>query len=210
MIGDEWSDARHVEHYMARTGEFGAAEGERMLLGMLAPGAGRILDLGTGDGRVIAAATERCPDARCLGVDRSPLMLAKARERFAGEPRVELLEHDLGEPLPALGRFDAIVSSMAIHHLPHDRKRTLYAECFALLRPGGVLANFEHVASPSERLHRAFFEAIEEPPEFEDRSDRLLDVESQLQMLRTCGFEDVDCHWKWLELALLAGIRPGG
>jgi hypothetical protein len=36
----------------------------------------------------------------------------------------------------------------------------------------------------------------------------LLDVETQLGWLRDIGFEDVDCHGKWLELALLAGVRP--
>jgi tRNA (cmo5U34)-methyltransferase len=147
---------------------------------------------------------------RGVGIDLSEQMLEAAARRFAGDDRVELIEHNLVRPLPPLGRFDAVVSSMAIHHLEHERKRSLYAEVFDLLEPGGVFANFEHVASPTQRLHVAFFVAIGEPLEHEDPSDRLLDVETQLTWLREIGFDDVDCYWKWLEMALLVGIKPGG
>lgn len=135
-------------------------------------------------------------------------MLGVARERFADDQAIELVEHDLAEPLPALGRFDAVVSSFAIHHLEHERKRSLYGEVLDLLEPGGVFANFEHVASPTQRLHLAFFDAIDEPIENEDPSDRLLDVETQLGWLRELGFDDADCYWKWLEMALLIGVKP--
>lgn len=36
-----------------------------------------------------------------VGLDFSAPMLAQARERFVGEERIELVEHDLGQPLPA-------------------------------------------------------------------------------------------------------------
>ncbi len=101
-----------------------------------------------------------------------------------------------------------MVSSFAIHHLEHERKRSLYAGVFDLLEPGGVFANLEHVASPTERLHVAFLDAIDEPVEHDDPSDRLLDVESQLVWLRELGFDNVDCYWKWLEMALLIGVKP--
>jgi hypothetical protein len=41
-------------------------------------------------------------------------------------------------------------------------------------------------------------------------SDRLLDVHTQLEWLRELGFDDVDCYWKWLEMALLIGVKPAG
>lgn len=209
MAADEWNDAGHVSRYLERADEFPRRlEGESVLLEHVPLGVRRILDLGTGDGRLLALLRRDRPTVQGVGVDVSPVMLAAARERFAGEDGVEIVDHDLTDPLPALGTFDAVVSSMAIHHLEHERKRSLYAEVFDLLEPGGVFANFEHVASPNERLHHAFFAAIDEPLEHEDPSDRLLDVETQLAWLREIGFDDVDCYWKWLEMALLIAVRP--
>jgi tRNA (cmo5U34)-methyltransferase len=209
MAGEEWTDAERVDRYLGRADEFPhRVEGEGVLLEHVPREASRILDLGTGDGRLLSLLRADRPEMRGVGLDFSQVMLAAARRHFAAEERVELVEHDFTEPLPALGRFDAVVSSMAIHHLEHERKRSLYGEVFDLLEPGGVFANFEHVASPSHRLHLAFFAAIDEPIENEDPSDRLLDVETQLGWLRDLGFEDVDCYWKWLEMALLIGVKP--
>ena len=207
----EWETAEHVDLYLARAEEFPhRREGEGVLLDHVPHRARRILDLGTGDGRLLALLQADRPGMAGVGLDLSEPMLEAARERFAGDERVELVQHDLSRPLPALGSFDAVVSSMAIHHLEHERKRSLYGEVFDLLEPGGVFANFEHVASPTPRLHAAFFAAIDEDLDREDPSDRTLDVETQLAWLRELGFEDVDCYWKWLEMALLIGVKPGG
>jgi tRNA (cmo5U34)-methyltransferase len=207
-VTEEWTTTEHVSRYLKRADEFPhRLEGENVLLEHIPRDARRVLDIGTGDGRMLALLRADRPEITGVGVDFSDVMLAQARERFAGDQRVELVKHDLTEPLPDLGRFDAVVSSFAIHHLEHERKRSLCAEVFDVLEPGGVFANFEHVASPSRRLHLAFFEAIGEPIEHEDPSDRLLDVHTQLGWLAEIGFQDVDCYWKWLEMALLVGVK---
>ncbi len=209
MPAEEWTTAEHVLRYLGRADGYPRrAEGESVLLDNVPRDARRILDLGTGDGRLLALLRIDRPEMLGVGLDFSDPMLEAAGERFTDDKRIELVKHDLAQPRPALGRFDAVVSSFAIHHLEHERKRSLCGEVFDLLEPGGVFANFEHVASPTERLHLAFFAAIGEPLEDEDPSDRLLDVESQLGCLRALGFEDVDCYWKWLEMALLVGVRP--
>jgi len=210
VASEEWTTAEHASRYLARADEVPhRAEGEGVLSEQVPRDARRILDLGTGDGRLLALLQVDRPEMLGVGLDFSELMLEAARKRFREDERVTLVEHDLTAPLPALGRFDVVVSSMAIHHLEHERKRSLYGEVFDLLEPGGVFANFEHVASATHRLHLAFFAAIDEPLEHEDPSDRLLDVETQLDWLREHGFDDVDCYWKWLEMALLVAVRPG-
>jgi SAM-dependent methyltransferase len=120
-----------------------------------------------------------------------------------------VIEHDLNFPLPkSLGYFDAVVSSLAIHHLPHKRKRSLYREVYNMLKPGGVFCNLDNIASPSMEHHIRFLHAIGFTPETESKSDKLLSMETQLGWLREIGFLDVDCYWKWLEMALLMGYKP--
>lgn len=209
MSSEEWLTVQHVDRYLDRADEYPRRiEGESVLLEHVPREVRRVLDLGTGDGRLLELLRSDRPEMLGVGLDFSVLMLTAARRRFADHERIDCVEHNLTEPLPSLGSFDAVVSSMAIHHLEHERKRSLYGEIFDLLEPGGVFANFEHVASPTRRLHLAFFAAIGEPLEDEDPSDRLLDVESQLAWLREHGFDDVDCYWKWLEMALLIGVKP--
>jgi ubiquinone/menaquinone biosynthesis C-methylase UbiE len=149
------------------------------------------------------------PEAEAVALDFSETMLNRLRRRFAADSSVRVLAHDLDSVLPeSLGTFDAVVSSFAIHHLTHERKRSLYEEIHRLLRPGGVFCNLEHVASSTTQLHNQFLACLQVDPDEEDPSNKLLDIETQLAWLRAIGFADVDCHWKWRELALLAGVRP--
>ncbi len=206
---NQWTTASHALGYLARADAIPhRTEGEAVLLDLVPITARRILDLGTGNGRLLGLLQIDRPAAEYVALDFSPTMLTAVGERFSSDPRVTIVSHDLSQPLPDLGRFDAVVSSFAIHHLDHPRKAALYGEIFRLLEPGGCFCNLEHVASPTERLHRRFLRAIGYTPEEEDPSNQLLDVETQLGWLRDLGFEDVDCHWKWLEMALLAGFKP--
>jgi tRNA (cmo5U34)-methyltransferase len=205
----EWASTEHARGYLAKQDTIPRrTEGEATILEVLPARIDRFVDLGTGDGRLLALVLAARPDARATGLDMSPPMLAAARERFAGDARVEIIDHDLNDPLPELGPVDAIVSSFAIHHCPDPRKRSLYEEVFARLRPGGVFVNLEHVRSPTQSLHIQFLAAMDMTLADEDRSNILLDVGTQLRWLREIGFDDVDCLWKWRELALLAGVKP--
>jgi SAM-dependent methyltransferase len=150
---------------------------------------------------------DRADKIEAVAIDFSPAMLDAAGKRFAGDSSVTIVSHNLDHPLPALGKFDAVVSCFAIHHLVHERKRGLYAEIHGLLNPGGVFCNLEHVASPTQRLHEEFLYSIGNTVESEDPSNKLLDLETQLRWLREIGFTDADCHWKWRELALLVGRK---
>lgn len=199
----------------------------------LCPQAHAVLDLGTGDGLLLATLLDAYPQAKGIGVDFSPLMLEQARQRLApfGD-RATTFEADLGVPTwkASLAEpFDIIVSGFAIHHLEHERKRQLYGEVYELLSRGGVFVNTEHVASSTTQIEALFDDAMtqhlyqrrrekgeavtleEVRRAFFERPDRaaniLAPVEDQCRWLRDIGFQDVDCFWKYFELAIFGGRK---
>lgn len=149
-LSKEWSSAEHALAYLARADSIPhRVEGEAALLEHLPDRLERVLDIGTGDGRLLALVRASRPEVRGVAIDFSPTMLEAARQRFDASGRVEVIEHDITQPLPSLGTFDAVVSSFAIHHCSNKRKWELYREVFELLNPGGAFLNLEHVASPT-------------------------------------------------------------
>lgn len=207
-ILNEYATAEHALKYLARADRIPhRTEGESVLLEFIPKKAKRILDLGTGDGRLLALLRIDRRDSQGVGLDFSATMLDATRKRFRGDDKIQVIEHNLDEPLPNLGHFDVIVSSFAIHHCTDARKRALYAEVHAALTPGGIFCNLEHVAPATTNLHARFLQALGITHADEDPSNKLASVELQLRWLRELGFRDVDCHWKWLELALFGGVK---
>ncbi|HTZ72903.1 MAG TPA: class I SAM-dependent methyltransferase [Candidatus Aquilonibacter sp.] len=202
-----WQSPEHALDYLRRADSIPhRVEGEATLLEFLPQDPHRILDLGSGGGRLLSLVRAARPNSEFVALDFSPAMLETLSGKFVRESSISIVAHDLDNPLPQLGHFDAVVSSFAIHHVPHARKRALYGEIFRILVPGGVFCNLEHVASATPSLHAAFLRAIS--CDEEDPSNKLLEIETQLAWLREIGFTKVDCHWKWRELALFAGQKP--
>lgn len=192
----------------------------------------RFLDLGAGDGAATRLLLDVAPRAQAVLVDYSLAMLARARERLSGSAaewqavRGDLSQPSWTETLPG-GRYDAVISSLAIHHLSSERKRALYREVFDLLAPGAMFVNMDVVAI-SGPLHGLFDEQmvvnavaaehachgprgdaeIERDLLADDHDDRPDPLAVQLQWLRDAGFAQVDVHFKWAEGAIFGGESP--
>lgn len=184
------------------------------------------LDLGAGAGAVSELVLRTAPGARGVLVDFSEPMLARAQATLAGARNVELVRGDLSRPswrdgLPA-GRYDAIVSGLAIHHLTAERKRALYSEAFELLAPGGIFVNMDFVevdgplrglfdeqmfANAVDAEHQAGRSGEGEDVDFDTGEDRPDTLGEQLTWLRAAGFERVEVHFKWAEAAIFGGER---
>jgi len=205
-----WRNAEHAIDYLERRASIPRrGEAYQVLFEILPPAVDRVLDLGTGDGYTLQLVLDARPGATGVALDFQEEMLDRARARFAGHGGVEVVRHDLDAPLPEIGDFDVVVSSFAIHHLVPERQRALYGEVFDRLRPGGLFANVEHVASTTERRHEEFLHAIGTSPDQDDPSNKLVAVEDHLSWLDGLGFVDAECLWKWRELAVVTGNKAG-
>ena len=183
-------------------------------------GVDRVLDLGAGTGLVAEQVARAFPDARIELLDASEPMLREASERL-GAAVTAVHVTDMAGPLPE-GPFDAVVSALAIHHLPDEDKRNLMRRVHDGLCPGGVFVNAEQVSGPTPELTRLYeqrwaddcrklgaSEAELDGARERMRHDRCADVESQLRWLREAGFAAADCVYKSWRLAVMVAVKAG-
>lgn len=178
------SDQAMVERFAQRCGD--------------APGP-RLLDLGCGPGNISFRLARRWPQARVLGIDGAPAMLAIARQRLAAEPPLqprlsfEQVRLPLATPLPpdsplAAG-FTALVSNSLLHHL--HAPAALWLALPALAAPGAfvyvqdlrrpasleqvealVTSQMEGAPAVLQRDYRASLQAAFTPEEVREQLDQ--------------------------------------
>lgn len=187
------------------------------------------LDVGSGSGVLSQVLREEYPASKAVLVDYSEPLLDVARKTFTPAQAL-IVPHDLSQPewkakVAPYGPYDAVISGYAIHHLTDARKQALYAEIFALLRPGGIFVNVDHVASPSPWVEDLFIHAFAdnlyqavESEGFtkqqimerlrEDDGDIVTPVEQQCDWLRGIGYANVDCYMKIYAFAVFGGMKP--
>lgn len=187
------------------------------------------LDLGAGTGNVTAALRARFPQAALVALDGSPSMLAVARTRVRDAAFVERAFGVKGWTRD-LGRYDAVTSAGAVHHLGARGKRALFKDAFGLLRPGGVLVLADPLAGETRAQARLYEEAWvtliarnlaragkavpvdairREHRRVQRREgDQPSPLNAQLRWLKDAGFVMVDCWWKSFGFAVFGGVRP--
>lgn len=111
----------------------------------------RVLDLGSGPGSLSLRILRRFPRARCVAVDYDPVVRRIGQGALGTYGRrLTWVDTKIGSPrwmdeLPR-GRYDAAVSTTALHWLPPAGLRRTYHDLGRLLRSGGVFLNGDHLA----------------------------------------------------------------
>jgi 2-polyprenyl-3-methyl-5-hydroxy-6-metoxy-1,4-benzoquinol methylase len=126
-----------------------------------------VLDIGCGTGDFIALSRRRGADV--MGVDISPVVLERARQRFAGDERVQLEVGAIRDLNLAASSFDVVTSVTVLQHVLDDGEfvRSLQA-LRETLRPGGRMILLE-LAPPHEspvaiKDVNGFVYLLERPP----------------------------------------------
>lgn len=207
--------------------------GHRVLLAELLPFEGdepfTFIDLGAGTGTAARMVLDYFAAAHAILADFSPQMMSQGVTELAPYAgRYTYVEFDLTrqglwpERIPA--RVDAVISSLAIHHLRDERKRELFREILEHLAPGGWFLNYDPVQPPDPVVGEAWLRAVdrrdpeaarkrahrtpEEQFRYENHVRYMIPLEPQLGFLRAAGFEGVDVYLKELDYVIFGGRRP--
>lgn len=144
-----WFEAHAPEWDAIRSLHVAEEQVEAAIAAVLGPAPlGRIVDIGTGTGRMLELFAPR--SSRALGIDRSSEMLRLARAKLADQANAELRQADL-YALP-LGDGD---SDLAIlHHVLHfaEAPGKAIAEAARVLGPGGRLLIVDFAPHDREEL----------------------------------------------------------
>ena len=186
------------------------------------------VDLGAGTGAAARIVMDRFPRSRAFLADYSQQMMAQGEIELAPYAgRYEYVEFDLKRddawPAEVPAQVDAVISSMAIHHLADDRKRRLLREILDRLVPGGWFLNYDPVTTADPVVqaawhrvedrrdpaaaHKRRVRTPEEQSRWENHVRHIIPLEPQVAFLREAGFEGVDVYWRELDYAIYGGRR---
>jgi tRNA (cmo5U34)-methyltransferase len=189
-----------------------------------------VLDLGCGDGILTHELLSIDGTISATLIDGSADMLEKAEERLAGFRTIRFVRSSFQDVLNddvIREKFDLAVSSLAIHHLTLNEKRSLFGKIFSCLNDGGCFTNIDVILAPAPDLEQwymklwqewmdekkaslgiekdMFGDIIKRYSELDENKPDTLD--DQLNALKAAGFRYVDCFYKYGIFAVYGGRK---
>ncbi|MGI5825686.1 MAG: class I SAM-dependent methyltransferase [Bacillota bacterium] len=176
----------------------------------------RVIDLGCGTGNLGRKILTDFPNAEIVCVDFSEEMLRSAEAKI-GKERAVFIQADFND-FEFPGKFDAVISSLALHHLETDEdKIAFYRKMYAALNEGGVHLNAENVMSDDIVLQKLYIEKWRHfmQKSFSDTEidnvwlagyyddDHPITLSRHAELMQAVGFRNFDVILKVYNFALL-------
>ncbi len=180
----------------------------------------KILDLGCGTGNISQKIKEKFPNARITCVDLAENMIKMAKTKLSPYDDIEYLRADFRE-LEFQEEYEAVVSSLALHHLSPEEQRSFYRRIIGFLKGGGVFYNVDNILGSTPYLNQVYmdkwvefmlqYRSREEVEEIWLPKHREEDFPSPLhhhiQWMKEAGFTDVDVVWKYYMFGVYGGKK---
>lgn len=178
-----------------------------------------ILDIGCSNGIAAAPFAEKFGN-RMLLLDVSECMLDICRERFKGNDRIEVKNHDLRQGLPEV-KSSLILSILTIQFTPIEYRKKIIKSIFDSLVHGGCFIMVEKVLGNTADLDSVFVDEYYEikrdhhytNEQIESKRKSLEGVlvpitsDWNFDILRDAGFRQVDCFWRYLNFCGYIAIK---
>ena len=184
----------------------GGLESKRSIAEALPDNTKTLLDLGVGTGLELEAIYERFPRIRITGIDISENLLSQLREKYKDADinviQENYLSYDFGT-----AEYDAVISSMTMHHYDYHTKSGLYRKIKKALKSGGGYIENDYILSEKEMpdadaAEKRNFDEYELLRKEQNLSpgdyyhfDTPLTLNHQIEVLHESGFEDVHVAW---------------
>lgn len=175
----------------------------RKIADIVSPKAGqKILDAGCGPGNLIVELKKRSPDTYITGLDMDPKILAVADRKIKENSFVVSLVEASAAKMPFPDNtFDAVTSTLMIHHLTSEERKEMVREAYRVLKPGGNFFLYDF-GPPKSAFWRIFSKII---GLFEDVSDGISG--NYAEFLKQAGFVNIHSAYRTNMFELLCASK---
>jgi tRNA (cmo5U34)-methyltransferase len=178
-----------------------------------------VLDLGCGTGNVSLAVKQKYTYASVSCIDIAENMIEMAKIKLENYDDIKYYTGDFSK-FKFEGKYDVIVSSLALHHIITDEeKKNFYCKIYDLLNPGGFFINSDCVLGSNEKLTDLYTEKwvefmLESVTEGEVEEKWLPQSKAEdfpaammdhISWLEETGFKRMDIIWKYYGWAVYCG-----